>query len=447
MSKNPFNKVLVVLSGANKLSLRDGKECATGYSLFDLATMVQTVQSLSSAPYELVFATPQGNEPSVEPFSVDTALFGGDAAKLEEAKSCLAGLPQLKAPQTLANVLAGGLDEYVGLFIPGGRAVMQDLCLDANLGEILKSFKREQKPVALIGHAPMVLLATAYYGPERALKAITDMDLKNSALSCPWYSNCQVTAFSTVEEQLAEVNQLGGSMRFYVDAVLRVLGWQVKIKDGGTINVVEDKELITGQNSASAGAVVEKFVAALKKRQELEKRRLVFIDKKLQLVLQSLFTLATLSVWDRLVEELAGKPPETETQTVVHTLETTAYLSWLCGVSTVSIPTRLTFSVEYCAEKTNMEVMGSTGVEVFLKEAGQILDSVARQLGSRALAPQSKITIKDTDGNRYSKKPGYYEGWQHGGIRIFALPSITFAELPAASDNSNSNNSEPEKEV
>jgi putative intracellular protease/amidase len=57
------SKVLVVMSGAHLLELKDNKVYATGYYLNELAT---PLRALVKAGYTPVFASPNGNAPTMD---------------------------------------------------------------------------------------------------------------------------------------------------------------------------------------------------------------------------------------------------------------------------------------------------------------------------------------------------------------------------------------------
>ncbi|MNG24766.1 hypothetical protein D3C84_1095280 [compost metagenome] len=83
-----------------------------------------------------------------------------------------------------------------------------------------------------------------------------------------------MTIFSNDEEHFAEENYMGGSkVPFYVAEALKTAGGIVKIVDGGIFkpHVVEDRELITGQNPPSDQLMAETLVKALNRQYETYK--------------------------------------------------------------------------------------------------------------------------------------------------------------------------------
>lgn len=253
-------KVLVVVSSQDKLTLRDGKTYPTGYYFNELTV---PVRKLMENGYDVVFANPKGNRPTMDVHSDSASYFGNDAGKYADFKKFHDGLAGLKAPQRLSEVVAGGLDGYSGIFVPGGHAPMEDLLKDADLGKALNHFHAQGKPTALICHGPIALLSTVPdAGKFTAALAKGDKGARKLAKGWP-YAGYQLTIFSTAEEKVAEKGQLGGKMLFYPDAALATAGGKMKEAKEWSNNVVIDRELITGQNPSSDGDLAEAFLGAL----------------------------------------------------------------------------------------------------------------------------------------------------------------------------------------
>jgi putative intracellular protease/amidase len=253
-------KVLVAMSGAHLLTLREGTVYATGYYLNELVT---PLTALIEAGYTPVFANPNGGTPSMDASSNNAKFFGGDDAKRMRALETADGLAQLRHPLTFAQV-APHADEYVGLFVPGGHAPMVDLVKDKDLGRILQSFHQSGRPTALICHGPMALLSAL---PDAANfdRALVSGDASQQrALAHDWpYAGYRVAIFSKAEEQQIEAPQLGGHVPYYNDEALAAAGAQVANAAPWQPNVVLDHELITGQQPFSDDAFARAFVAKL----------------------------------------------------------------------------------------------------------------------------------------------------------------------------------------
>ena len=252
-------KVLVVLSSAQAIPLRDGKTYRTGYYLNELMT---PVEALVKAGYEPVFANPQGNAVNADEHSLSADYFGKDTARYRRILQLRGRLTQLQQPRRLQDVVQAGLGEYSGVFFPGGHAPMADLLTDAAVGQVLRYFHEQGRPTALICHAPIALLAA---NPDAAkFQAALAAGQPAEKLAAQWpYRGYRMTIFSTPEEKVAEGGQLGGKMLFYPDAALQTAGGRVQVAKEWSSNVVQDRELITGQNPFSDDRLSELFVQTL----------------------------------------------------------------------------------------------------------------------------------------------------------------------------------------
>jgi putative intracellular protease/amidase len=257
-------KVLVVMSSAHALDLKDGKTYSTGYYLNEF---VVPYRKLVEAGYEPVIANPKGDRPVMDKNSNNAMFFGGDDAARADALTFAEGLQALDHPKTLASVVAEGTQGYVGLFIPGGHAPMVDLLKDKNLGKILVSFHETGRPTGIVCHGPIVLLS-ALSDPDAFIASMIAGDGKANSLSTGWpYAGYRVTIFSTGEEQALEgPSGLGGNVQYYPVNALAEAGARVETIANWHPNVVVDRELITGQQPMSAPAFGDALVAKLNER-------------------------------------------------------------------------------------------------------------------------------------------------------------------------------------
>src|SRR6202012_4037407 len=242
-------KVLVVMSSAHELSLKDGKTYTTGYYLNEF---VVPYRKLVEAGYEPVIANPKGERPVMDVNSNNAMFFGGDDAARADALKFAEGLEQLKHPKTLASVVAEGTSGYVGLFIPGGHAPMADLLKDKNLGKILTRFHETGRPTGIICHGPIVLLS-ALPDADAFIASLIAGDGKANSLNAGWpYAGYRVTVFATGEEQALEgPNGLGGNVQFYPVNALAEAGARGESIANWHSNVVVDREVITAQQPIS----------------------------------------------------------------------------------------------------------------------------------------------------------------------------------------------------
>lgn len=254
-------KILVVVSSENQLALKDGKTYSTGYYLNELTV---PAKALVDNGYELVFANPRGNSPNMDIHSDSPKYFGGDQLKYNVYKSFHDQLLGLQQPRKLADVIEQGLEQFAGVFVPGGHAPLIDLVESYDMHRILNYFHFAGKPTALICHGPIALLAALNSAPQVVNALRTGNLTLAQQLAHSWiYAGYNMTVFSTPEEQYAEANQLGGLVQFYPDMALASAQGQVYIAAPWQNNAIRDRELITGQNPFSDETLTQLFLQAL----------------------------------------------------------------------------------------------------------------------------------------------------------------------------------------
>lgn len=256
--------VLVVLSDADHLDLKDGKVFQTGVYLNEL---MEPVQALLEAGHDITFATPRGTAPSVDKTSIDKMYFGGDEAAMKASAARLEKLGLLSRENSpvvsLARIEQIGYDHFDAVYIPGGHAPMQDLLVSPELGRLLTYFHEKGKTTALTCHGPVALISTLpdAKGFTAQLQAAGTAKTGNNWI----YAGYRLTVISNEEEEMAKGLLSGGEMKFYPQTALEQAGAQFsKAQVAFSEHVVTDRELITGQNPASALAVAREMLKRLK---------------------------------------------------------------------------------------------------------------------------------------------------------------------------------------
>lgn len=257
-------KILVVLSGEDKITLQNGVIHPTGFFLSELMV---PIDDLIKNGYEPIFATPSGKKPTMDKISDSAFWFGDDEVKYQQIKALYGSLEGIKQPYSFKEILQQNLESFAGVFVPGGHAPMEDLLKDKDLGSLLRYFHNAQKPTALICHGPIALLAAL----EDSEEFLNDLSKGNSIPNnnCI-YSGYSMTSFSTAEEmqeEPGEDNVLGGYVKFYPDHALSVAGGRVRVADKWKSHVVRDRELITAQNPMSDHEFTKAFIQSLNEQQ------------------------------------------------------------------------------------------------------------------------------------------------------------------------------------
>ena len=255
MSHTPH--ILVVVSTASEIPLKEGGTHETGIFLGELT---EPAEAMHEAGFKLTFASPGGTEPIIDKHSYDLIYWGFSKKRVNRAKAFYETLRQqgLTHPLVLEELAENPeqLAQFDGLFVPGGHAPMVDLlhrnhleddALNERMGRILQFFHDSQRPTGLICHAPAVLAAA----PKVDGKWI--------------YEGYRMTTVTMVSEFLLEDTPLmkvvPGHLKKYPSQVLKEAG---AILEQTPIpmqaKVVEDRELITGQDPYSAEQFGERFV-------------------------------------------------------------------------------------------------------------------------------------------------------------------------------------------
>jgi putative intracellular protease/amidase len=247
--------ILVYTSSATRVPHREGGGHEAGVFLGEL---VEPLEAILDAGHHLEFVSPDGKGCHIDEHSTHLSYWAFSHKRLDHAKAFLATLESigLQNPMKLSRLLAdrAKLKSFDGLFIPGGHAPMTDVLyrnwfkgneINTETGELLLHFHLAEKPTALICHG------------SAALGAAPDLDGK-------WiYDGYRMTCVSMLGEKLAEdmpMFNVGGHLPDYPVLILKRKGGNVQNVMLGKSLVVEDRELITGQDPLSAAELGKKLL-------------------------------------------------------------------------------------------------------------------------------------------------------------------------------------------
>lgn len=257
-------KVLIIGSNATRIETQGGGWRDTGQYLNET---VVPARALIDAGYEPVLVTPNGGKPTIDTASDSPDHFGGDMAAYAQAQSFFAQDPSM-AGRPLRSVIDEGLDQYVGVFVPGGQAPVVDLMQDQAVGEILRHFHDHAKPTAMLCHGPIAAIASMPHAREFRAALIADDAARAVEWARDWpYAGYRMTVFSATEERVVEDQILHARIYFTMPFALTTAGATVSNTPADfEPYVVEDRELITGQNPRSDHPIAAALVAALERR-------------------------------------------------------------------------------------------------------------------------------------------------------------------------------------
>jgi putative intracellular protease/amidase len=200
----------------------------------------------------------------VDQKSNDVNFFAGDEKARQESLALMATLKltsKTNSPTiSLKEVKRIGYDKFDAVFVPGGHIPMQDLLKDKELGQLLTSFHEKNKVTGLTCHGTIALLSTI---PDARGYVAALESGKRSEPSAKWiYKGYKMTAFTNEEEEQSKAFLNGGHMKLFPQDGLVAAGADYSEAKPWSENVVEDRELISGQNPQSAKAVA---IAMLKR--------------------------------------------------------------------------------------------------------------------------------------------------------------------------------------
>lgn len=237
--------VLIVLSGVDHITDPQGKKHSSGFWLEEFSVPYETFKK---AGLDITLATPQGNTPTMDASSAATdkegqPLYFSSKEELAHALKIKKESIDHSEIKSLAKLLEEKqLDHFDAVFFPGGHAPMEDLVNSKEVGQLLKYFHEKGKTTALVCHAPAAILSTATVGNFL-------------------YKGYRVTSFTNTEEKGSE---LGKYLKITPENALKKAGAVFKRGSDWNSFIVEDRELITGQNPASSKAIAEAVLLKLK---------------------------------------------------------------------------------------------------------------------------------------------------------------------------------------
>ncbi|SDP23044.1 Putative intracellular protease/amidase [Streptomyces sp. cf386] len=230
-----MSKILFVMTGADHWTLSDGTQHPTGFWAEEAVT---PYQAFTAAGHEIVIATPGGVVPPLDQVSLAPQFNGGEEGAKAMADA-LASISEIQHPIKLEDV---DLADYAAVFYPGGHGPMEDLAVDATSGRLLIDALASGKPLGVVCHAPAALLAA------------TKADGGNA------FSGYRLTGFSNVEETQGG---LAAGAKWLLQDRLVDIGADYQEGEPWAPNVVVDRNLVTGQNPASAGPAAAEMLKKL----------------------------------------------------------------------------------------------------------------------------------------------------------------------------------------
>lgn len=234
---NPYTgakKVLIIGADERYLLTDNGTFFSTGnHPVETLLPMYH----LDKAGFAFDVATVSGNPVKFE--------FWAMPSKDEEVKSLFEKChPQFKQPLKLSDVIAGGLDDYIAIFIPGGHGALIGLPESKDVAAVLEWAAANDRFVISLCHGPAAFLAAG-----------------NSGI----YKGYKICAFpDAIDATTPDAGYMPGHLTWKFGEKLKEIGFEL-INDDMTGAVHQDRKLLTGDSPLAGNALGKLAAAALLK--------------------------------------------------------------------------------------------------------------------------------------------------------------------------------------
>ncbi|MBI5938729.1 MAG: type 1 glutamine amidotransferase domain-containing protein [Betaproteobacteria bacterium] len=197
-------------------------------------------EAFRRAGHAIEIATPRGRPAVLDALCLAPEFHLDDPERPARLNRALAALPDWRAPLS-AETLAEQARIYDAIFFPGGHGPVADLAGDANIGRLVGLTHAQGGLIGAICHGPAGLLPAGQAGR--------------------WlFAGQRMTCFSPEEERLAG---LAERLPWLLAERLAELGAELSFAPPGQAHVVQDRQLFTGQNPASAAGLSQAMLKAL----------------------------------------------------------------------------------------------------------------------------------------------------------------------------------------
>ena len=224
LPSQPF--IAFLLSSAKFLRLRGGESIATGVWAEEL---LLPWRELRANGWPILFLSPDGAAVQIDPQSLLLENLAGDRNKQRylEQESALLPLTDTLSITSIFPLLPA----LRGVFLPGGNGPLVDFPESAAVGTFLRHCQQQNVPVASLCHGAAALLAHPSPGQDRP------------------FAGFQVSCFQKLEE---EQTSLAGRWPYHLAERLQGSGFSVRAGAPWQAQVIQDRNLLSGQNPASA---------------------------------------------------------------------------------------------------------------------------------------------------------------------------------------------------
>jgi putative intracellular protease/amidase len=179
--------------------------------------------------------------PNVDMMSLRPEMAGGIEGALE-LEAIIRSAEVMRRPLKLSDVR---LEDYDAVYLPGGHGPMADLAFDADVGRLLTAQLASGNPLFIVCHGPAAMLATRIHGVSP-------------------FKGYRITCFTNVEE---EAVGMASRAPWLLETELKEkVGVNFSKAEMWKPYMVEDRNLVTGQNPHSAAILAKRLLEVLEER-------------------------------------------------------------------------------------------------------------------------------------------------------------------------------------
>lgn len=222
--------ILIVLTSHSQLG-NSGKK--TGFWLEEFAAPYYVFKDTGA---QITLCSVKGGQPPLDPTSEDETWQTAATRRYSDDERLLKDLRETYPVSSVSP------KDYDAVFFPGGHGPMWDMPDNPDVSQLIEALYNNGRPVAAVCHGVAALIGA------KAGEAKPIVDGKE--LCC--FSNSE-------EEAVGLVN----AVPFLLQNRLESLGAKIKNAQDFSTNVVQDGNLITGQNPQSSKACAELLMKAL----------------------------------------------------------------------------------------------------------------------------------------------------------------------------------------
>ncbi len=231
-----LGRVLVILTSANSITLKNGDRQPTGYDQF---AFVEVVDALKNEGFLIDIGTLGGHTP----FQDAACLNHLSNSDKRYYKQYMESEPLMLLPKNITHISEEELQHYVAVFFPGGYSALDELCSAPDILKVLKHFHHYMKPIGIIGTGTAALIHN----------------------EIPWlFTGYRIACPNLDVETEYETLILPADLPFHVGYILEQLGARTTFSQPMETHIIEHNELITAQNKYSAFDFAKQFALKIK---------------------------------------------------------------------------------------------------------------------------------------------------------------------------------------